>query len=62
MALLGDLTAANRRLTEQVLIHVRELEASLGARDDLNQSAPRIAGLRRSAAPPWTAPPSGGPA
>jgi glycosyltransferase involved in cell wall biosynthesis len=62
MALLGDLTAANRRLTEQVLIHVRELEASLGARDDLNQSAPRIAGLRRSAAAPWTAPPSGGPA
>ena len=41
---------------------MRELEASLGARDDLNHQAPRIAGLRRSDAAPWTAPPSGGPA
>lgn len=63
MALLGDLTAANRRLTEQVLIHVRELELRLGA----ERPGPTIAGLRRTAAAPWTAqtpalPPPGGPA
>ena len=51
MALLGDLTAANRRLTEQVLIHVRELESRLAARADED---PKISGLRHTAAAPWT--------
>ena len=51
MAVLGDLIAANRRLTEQVLIHLRQLEADLG---DRGGQAPGIAGLRRTAAPPWT--------
>lgn len=50
IAILGDLTAANRRLTEQVLIHVRELESSLGARSD---QPLKISGLRHSDAQPW---------
>ena len=55
MAMLGDLTAANRRLTEQVLIHVRELEANLGVRSG---ETPKISGLRRSTAAPWTGDPA----
>ncbi len=50
MALLGDLTAANRRLTEQVLVHVRQLEANVHRVTD----APPVPGLTRTAAPPWT--------
>ncbi|MCA9694904.1 MAG: glycosyltransferase family 2 protein [Nannocystaceae bacterium] len=49
MALLGDLSAANRRLTEEVLLRLRTLEAALGGSD-----APPIPGLSRSAAPTWT--------
>jgi glycosyltransferase involved in cell wall biosynthesis len=48
MALLGDLTAANRRLTEQVLVHVRELEAAVHGRPAA------IPGLRSTGAPAWT--------
>ncbi|MBC8072264.1 MAG: glycosyltransferase family 2 protein [Deltaproteobacteria bacterium] len=33
MALLGDLLATNRRLTEEVLLRVRRIDAQLGARD-----------------------------
>jgi glycosyltransferase involved in cell wall biosynthesis len=50
MAILGDLIAANRRLTEQVLVQVRQLEATLSG-----VGAPAISGLRRTAAPAWTA-------
>ncbi|WP_434421690.1 glycosyltransferase family 2 protein [Nannocystis pusilla] len=49
MAFLGDLSAANRRLTEQVLTQVRGLSAALAAQ----QVAPAIAGHRRTAAAPW---------
>ncbi|PCC70510.1 Glycosyltransferase involved in cell wall bisynthesis [Nannocystis exedens] len=49
MAFLGDLSAANRRLTEQVLAQVRGLSAALAAQ----QAAPTIAGHRRTAAAPW---------
>lgn len=58
MAILGDLIAANRRLTEQVLIHVRRLESELGERD----GPTAIAGLRRTAAAPWTHEPAALPA
>jgi len=47
MALLGDLTAANRRLSEQLLVQVRGLRALHGER------GPTIAGYRRTAAEPW---------
>ena len=50
MALLGDLTAANRRLTEQVLIHVRQLESAFHRVTD----APPLPGLTRTEAPTWT--------
>jgi glycosyltransferase involved in cell wall biosynthesis len=48
MALLGDLMSANRRLTEQVLVQVRQLEAAIAA-------PTAIHGLRRTAAAAWTA-------
>jgi hypothetical protein len=48
MALLGDLTAANRRLTEQVLVQVRQLESPP------SPTAPQIPGLQRTDAPVWT--------
>jgi len=46
MAILGDLTAANRRLTEQVLLQVRQLEAAITGN-------PQIPGLRRTDAATW---------
>ncbi len=49
MALLGDLVAANRRLTEQVLAQVRGLGVSLAAQT----GAAAIPGHRRTAAPTW---------
>ena len=50
MALLGDLIAANRRLNEQVLVQVRELTATVTALTD----GPRLPGLARTAAAPWS--------
>ncbi len=47
MAILGDLTAANRRLTEQVLLQVRQLEAAITG----NRQIP---GLVRTSASAWT--------
>jgi glycosyltransferase involved in cell wall biosynthesis len=49
MAFLGDLVAANRRLTEQVLAHVRGLSAARAA----EAGAPPIPGHRRTGAAPW---------
>jgi glycosyltransferase involved in cell wall biosynthesis len=49
MAVLGDLIAANRRLSEQLLAQVRGLQVALAA----ETGAPQIAGYRRSAAPTW---------
>lgn len=49
MAFLGDLSAANRRLTEQVLTQVRSLSAALGA----HQVAAAIPGHHRTAAAAW---------
>lgn len=49
MALLGDLVAANRRLTEQVLAQVRGLNAAVAAQT----GAAAIPGYRRTAAPTW---------
>lgn len=53
MALLGDLLAANRRLSEEILRRVRTLEANASARE--GTPPPAIEGLIRSEAPPWTA-------
>lgn len=50
MAFLGDLIAANRRLTEQVLSQVRGLSVALAARAE---APPAISGYHRSAAPTW---------
>lgn len=49
MALLGDLVAANRRLTEQVLAQVRGLGITLAAQT----GAAAISGYRRTAAATW---------
>jgi glycosyltransferase involved in cell wall biosynthesis len=49
MAVLGDLIAANRRLSEQLLSQVRGLQVALAA----ETGAPQIAGYRRTAAPSW---------
>jgi len=49
MALLGDLVAANRRLTEQVLAQVRGLGVTLAAQT----GAAAISGYRRTAAATW---------
>jgi glycosyltransferase involved in cell wall biosynthesis len=50
MALLGDLIAANRRLTEQLLVQVRQLDVAFNRVTD----GPAIPGLRRTDAPVWT--------
>ena len=50
MALLGDLIAANRRLNEQVLTHLRQLDTTMVALTD----GPRVPGLLRTAAEPWS--------
>jgi len=49
MALLGDLIAANRRLTEQVLVQMRQLEGALNAGDKA------IAGLQSTGHASWAA-------
>lgn len=50
MALLGDLIAANRRLNEQVLVHVRELVTAITVLTD----GPRVPGLVRTTATAWS--------
>ncbi len=55
MALLGDLTAANRRLSEETLARMRLLEAELRAlRGERAGARPGIAGLRSTSAAPWS--------
>jgi glycosyltransferase involved in cell wall biosynthesis len=51
MALLGDLMATNRRLTEEILQRVRRLDAQLGREDP----AIGIEGVEQTGAPPWRA-------
>ena len=58
MALLGDLIAANRRLSEQLLVQVRQLDLAVGRLGD----GPTIPGLQRTTAAPWAAPWSDAPA
>lgn len=50
MALLGDLMASNRRLTEEVLTHVRRLDAKLASEDG------GVEGVESTGAAPWRAP------
>ena len=50
VALLGDLIAANRRLNEQMLVHLRQLETAVTVLTD----GPRIPGLERTTAAPWS--------
>lgn len=50
MALLGDLIASNRRLTEEVLMRVRRLEAAAGGGDERP-------GIVTTGASPWTSEP-----
>jgi hypothetical protein len=50
MALIGDLLATNRRLTEEVLIRVRRLDAQIGPADGGS-----IEGVSSTGKPPWTA-------
>lgn len=50
MALLGDLIAANRRLNEQVLTHLRQLDTTMVRLTD----GPRVPGLLRTDAEPWS--------
>ncbi len=50
MALLGDLIAANRRLSEQLLVQVRQLDVAVHQISD----GPTTPGLRRTATPAWT--------
>jgi glycosyltransferase involved in cell wall biosynthesis len=51
MALLGDLMATNRRLTEEVLARVRRLDAMLAQ----DQPAGAIEGVESTGAAPWRA-------
>jgi glycosyltransferase involved in cell wall biosynthesis len=54
MALLGDLMASNRRLTEEILQRVRRLDAQLGQAD----SSGGVEGVERTGARPWRADPA----
>ncbi len=49
MALLGDLLATNRRLTEEVLVRVRRLDAQLAG-----TAGAVIDGVESTGAPPWS--------
>jgi glycosyltransferase involved in cell wall biosynthesis len=51
MALLGDLMASNRRLTEEVLTRVRRLDAQLARHEDV------VEGVERTVATTWRAGP-----
>jgi hypothetical protein len=48
MALLGDLLATNRRLTEEVLHRVRRLDANLATRE-----GSKVEGIESTGAQPW---------
>ena len=50
MALLGDLMATNRRLTEEVLVRVRRLDAQLAARGEVTRE-----GIESTGSAPWAA-------
>jgi glycosyltransferase involved in cell wall biosynthesis len=52
MALLGDLMATNRRLTEEVLVRVRRLDAQLHSRES-NDAPRQVEGVESTGAPPW---------
>lgn len=52
MALLGDLLATNRRLTQEVLARVRRLDAHLA---DSRESGPDVEGVRSTGSAPWRA-------
>jgi hypothetical protein len=56
MALLGDLIAANRRLTEQLLVQVRQLDVAFNRVSSFSNATegPAIPGLTRTAAAPWS--------
>lgn len=49
VAMLSDLLAANRRLTEELLFRVRRLDARVGALD----RAPEVEGVLSTGAAPW---------
>ena len=51
MALLGDLLAANRRLTEEVLARVRRLDATLASMQ--RSDGHDLEGVYTTAAEPW---------
>jgi glycosyltransferase involved in cell wall biosynthesis len=51
MAYLGDLIAANRRLTEEILNRVRRIDAEL---ESLRVERKEPEGIHRTGAPPWT--------
>jgi len=51
MALLGDLMATNRRLTEEVLARVRRLDAALTGSEEGG-----VEGVETTGAAPWRAP------
>jgi hypothetical protein len=52
MALIGDLLATNRRLTEEVLLRVRRLDAQVGARA-ATDDPPSFEGIESTGAARW---------
>ncbi len=61
LALVGDLLATNRRLSEEILARVRRLDATVAGR--LEPVTERgVEGVETTAARPWTATPPDGPA
>jgi glycosyltransferase involved in cell wall biosynthesis len=50
-ALLGELLAANRRLIEEALLHLRRLDARASA--DAQHEGQGVEGVRTTGAPPW---------
>ncbi len=53
MALLGDLIAANRRLTEEILARLRRMDGDQAAQG--SDRPARLDGIDSTGAPPWTA-------
>ncbi len=52
MALLADLMATNRRLSEEVLVRVRRLDARM-ERVEHGGASPTVEGIESTGAPPW---------